>query len=107
MDMFRKGNVDKIKEKKEYIISKSNKKAGFLTTMGLGDYITYRYNKSNSRVEFLIEKNELTEVALRKYFECCEFGLECLLDYAKLIEAERVVREKIAEVKARESEENE
>ncbi|MFR0018229.1 MAG: hypothetical protein ACLRVF_18160 [Clostridium paraputrificum] len=96
MDMFRKENMDK---KKEYIISKSNKKAGFLTTMGLGDYITYRYNKSNSRVEFLIEKNELTEVALRKYFECCEFGLECLLDYSKLIEAERVVREKIAEAK--------
>ena len=64
--MFRK---EKDKKKKEYIISKSNKKAGFLTTMGLGDYITYRYNKSNSRVEFLIEKNELTEVALRKYFE--------------------------------------
>ncbi|MFR5642713.1 MAG: hypothetical protein ACLTK7_06070 [Clostridium paraputrificum] len=103
--MFRKGNVDK--EKKEYIISKSNKKAGFLTTMGLGDYITYRYNKSNSRVEFLIEKNELTIVALKQYFDCCEFGLECLLDYAKLIEAERVVREKIAEVKAKESEEYE
>ncbi|MDU1822386.1 hypothetical protein [Clostridium sp.] len=94
--MFRKG---KDKEKKEYIISKSNKKAGFLITMGLGEYIIYRYNKSNSRVEFLIEKNELTEVALRKYFECCEFGLECLLDYSKLIEAERVVREKIAEAK--------
>nr|DAQ20679.1 MAG TPA: hypothetical protein [Caudoviricetes sp.] len=102
--MFRK---EKDKKKKEYIISKSNKKAGFLTTMGLGDYITYRYNKSNSRVEFLIEKNELTEVALRKYFECCEFGLECLLDYSKLIDAERVVREKIAEAKARESEEYE
>lgn len=102
--MFRKG---KDKEKKEYIISKSNKKAGFLTTMGLGEYITYRYNKSNSRVEFLIEKNELTIVALKQYFDCCEFGLECLLDYAKLIEAERVVREKIAEVKARVDEEYE